>query len=142
MTRRQLGVLLGAVGLALLVAVGLGLTHRGAAAPPAGARPPAVAGTGTPRSGLATVAVAALPAQARDTLALIDRGGPFPYKQDNTVFSNIERVLPARPPGYYREYTVPTPGSADRGTRRLVVGTGGDVFYTDDHYATFRQVLR
>ena len=141
MTRRQLGVVLGAVGLALLVAVGLGLAHRGAAVvPPAGAA--AVAGTGTPRSNLSTMSVTALPVQARDTLALIDRGGPFPYKQDNTIFSNTERVLPLRPPGYYREYTVPTPGSPDRGTRRLVVGTGGDVFYTDDHYATFRQVLR
>jgi len=141
MTRRQLGVLLGAVALALLVAAGLGLAHRGpTAVGPTG--PTAVAGTGTPRSGLSTVSVAALPVQARDTLALIDRGGPFPYKQDNTVFSNAERILPDRPPGYYREYTVPTPGSPDRGTRRLVVGTGGDVFYTDDHYATFRQVLR
>jgi ribonuclease T1 len=140
MTRRQLGVLLGAVALTLLVAVGLGLAHRGAAVSPTGDA--TVTGTATPRSGLPTVAVAALPVQARDTLAVIDRGGPFPYKQDNTVFSNTERILPARPPGYYREYTVPTPGSPDRGTRRLVVGTGGDVFYTGDHYATFRQVLR
>jgi ribonuclease T1 len=96
----------------------------------------------TPRSDLPTIAVANLPAQARATLALIDRGGPFPYDKDGTVFSNLERVLPARPAGYYREYTVVTPGSDDRGTRRLVVGSGGDIYYTDDHYASFRQVLR
>jgi ribonuclease T1 len=96
----------------------------------------------TPRSDLPTIAVASLPAQARATLALIDRGGPFPYDKDGTVFSNLERLLPARPAGYYREYTVVTPGSDDRGTRRLVVGSGGDVYYTDDHYASFRQVLR
>jgi ribonuclease T1 len=138
-TRRQLGVLFGAVALALLVAVGLGLAHRGPSGPLAA---PASAGTGTPRSGLGTVEVAALPVQAKDTLALIDRGGPYPYRQDNTVFSNTERILPARPAGYYREYTVPTPGSPDRGARRLIVGTDGDVYYTADHYATFRQVLR
>jgi len=108
-----------------------------------GDNPAAVASTAqTPRSGLPTVAVAELPAQARDTLALADRGGPFPYRQDGTVFGNLERLLPARERGYYREYTVPTPGSSDRGARRLVVGAGGDVYYTADHYRSFRQVLR
>jgi ribonuclease T1 len=96
----------------------------------------------TPRSDLPGVAVADLPPQARDALAVIDRGGPYPYSQDNTVFSNVERLLPARRTGYYREYTVLTPGSATRGTRRLVVGADGDIFYTDDHYQSFRQVLR
>jgi ribonuclease T1 len=101
---------------------------------------PAVAGT--PRSGLPTVAVGDLPEAARDTLGLIDRGGPYPYRQDGTVFANLEGRLPAQPAGYYREYTVPTPGSANRGTRRLVVGAGGDVYYTADHYESFRQVVR
>jgi len=93
-------------------------------------------------SGLPTITVAALPPQARQTLALIDQGGPFPYSRDGIVFSNNERLLPPQARGYYREYTVPTPGSRDRGARRLVVGSGGDVYYTDDHYASFREVLR
>jgi ribonuclease T1 len=100
------------------------------------------ASASTPVSGLPTVALAALPAQGRETLALIDKGGPFPYDRDGITFSNAERLLPQQPRGYYREYTVPTPGSRDRGARRLVVGTAGDIYYTDDHYASFRQVLR
>jgi ribonuclease T1 len=97
---------------------------------------------GTPRSSLAGVAVAELPAEGRATLALIDRGGPFPYAQDGSVFGNLEGHLPRRARGYYREYTVPTPGERDRGARRLIAGRNGDLYYTDDHYASFRQVLR
>jgi len=102
----------------------------------------APAASATPSSGLPTVPVAQLPPEARTMLALIDKGGPYRYAQDGTVFSNNERLLPARPNGYYHEYTVVTPGSPDRGTRRLVVGRDGDVYYTSDHYASFRQVLR
>jgi ribonuclease T1 len=105
----------------------------------AGAAP---GGTATPISGLPTVTVAQLPSQARDTLVLIDKGGPYPYSRDGIVFANAERVLPQRPRGYYHEFTVETPGSRDRGARRLVVGDGGDTYYTDDHYASFRQVIR
>jgi len=97
---------------------------------------------GTPRSALAGVAVADLPEPARATLDLIDAGGPFPYPQDGSIFGNREGRLPERPRGYYREYTVPTPGEPDRGARRLVVGQDGDIYYTDDHYRSFRQVLR
>jgi ribonuclease T1 len=96
----------------------------------------------TPRSGLATVPVAALPPQAVAMLALIDRGGPFRYAQDGSTFSNLEGHLPGRPRGYYREYTVTTPGASDRGARRLIVGRDGDVYYTSDHYESFRQVIR
>jgi ribonuclease T1 len=103
---------------------------------------PAVATDGTPVSGLPTVRLADLPPQAQQTLALIDRGGPFPYRQDGTVFNNAEHRLPARPTGYYHEYTVTTPGSPDRGARRLILGQRGDLYYTADHYATFYQVLR
>ena len=82
------------------------------------------------------------PPEAYEVLALIARGGPFPYRQDGGVFQNRERRLPARPRGYYREYTVPTPGSPDRGPRRIV--TGGDPpieqFYTGDHYRSFRPI--
>ncbi len=81
-----------------------------------------------------------LPQEARDTLTLIRQGGPFPYKRDGVVFGNRERRLPSRPNGYYREYTVPTPGVRDRGARRIVTGTEGEYYYTDDHYNTFRRI--
>lgn len=81
-----------------------------------------------------------LPAEARRTIALIQRGGPYPHRQDGAVFNNREQRLPDRPRGYYREYTVGTPGAGNRGARRIVTGgtppTGW--FYTDDHYETFR----
>ena len=81
-----------------------------------------------------------LPAEARDTVALIKRGGPYPYRQDGSVFQNRERHLPDMPRGFYREYTVDTPGSGDRGARRII--TGGQPpstwYYTDDHYDSFR----
>lgn len=94
------------------------------------------------------VAAAALPPEARQTLALIKRGGPFPYRKDGTAFMNRERRLPAKPRGYYTEYTVRTPRSDDRGARRIVAGRGttgdpatsGEYYYTDDHYRTFRRI--
>ncbi|MFJ3205311.1 ribonuclease domain-containing protein [Streptomyces sp. NPDC086989] len=92
--------------------------------------------------GMATVRADALPAQARDVLALIDRGGPYAYRQDGTVFGNFEKVLPQQKRGYYHEFTVKTPGERDRGARRIVTGEGGEFFYTDDHYETFKAVLR
>jgi ribonuclease T1 len=82
-----------------------------------------------------------LPPQARQTLALIAHGGPFPYRQDGQVFQNRERRLPRHPSGYYHEYTVETPGSDDRGARRIITGAAGEIFYTADHYASFVQVL-
>ncbi|MFF4348513.1 ribonuclease domain-containing protein [Streptomyces sp. NPDC001530] len=89
-----------------------------------------------------TVAEDRLPAEARETLALIDQGGPFPYAKDGAVFGNFERQLPRQPRGYYHEYTVRTPGERDRGARRIVAGQGGEIYYTDDHYNSFRAVLR
>ncbi|MEV7076135.1 ribonuclease domain-containing protein [Streptomyces sp. NPDC091972] len=91
---------------------------------------------------MATVQEARLPAEARQTLELIDRGGPFPYPKDGAVFGNFEGLLPAHRRGYYHEYTVPTPGSRDRGARRIVTGRDGEIYYTDDHYDSFRAVLR
>jgi ribonuclease T1 len=92
-----------------------------------------------------TVQVADLPKEARDTLKLIASGGPFPYpKNDGVVFGNNEGNLPKQGSGYYHEYTVVTPGSKDRGARRII--TGGDkskpsvYYYTDDHYASFRKI--
>ncbi|MEV1024604.1 ribonuclease domain-containing protein [Streptomyces sp. NPDC050264] len=97
---------------------------------------------GCSSSGRATVREDRLPAEARHTLELIDRGGPFPYEKDGSVFGNFERELPQQRRGYYREYTVPTPGERDRGARRLVTGSGGETYYTDDHYESFEEVLR
>ncbi|MFF8728679.1 ribonuclease domain-containing protein [Streptomyces sp. NPDC015171] len=93
-------------------------------------------------AGMATVRASRLPAEARGTLGLIDRGGPFPYSKDGAVFGNFEGHLPEHRRGYYHEYTVRTPGSADRGARRIVTGQGGEIYYTDDHYESFRAVLR
>jgi ribonuclease T1 len=93
-----------------------------------------------------TLTVAELPAQARETYRLIHEGGPFPYGKDGTVFGNRERLLPARQRGYYREYTVKTPGSRDRGARRIVCGgqqprIPDACYYTSDHYASFRAIV-
>jgi ribonuclease T1 len=92
-------------------------------------------------SGLPTIQYDKLPVQARDTIALIQSGGPFPYRQDGAVFQNRERLLPTRPNGYYHEYTVKTPGSPDRGARRIIAGGKGELYYTDDHYDSFKQVV-
>lgn len=92
-------------------------------------------------SGLKSVSRAELPAEADKTLELIKRGGPFLYRQDGQVFQNREGVLPAKQSGYYHEYTVVTPGSADRGARRIVTGANGEYYYTSDHYASFRIIL-
>ncbi len=89
-----------------------------------------------------TVSASALPVEARDVLALIDRGGPFPYDRDGIVFENRERLLPDEPIGYYHEYTVPTPGSSDRGARRIITGTAGELYWTDDHYRSFERIKR
>jgi len=119
--------------------------------PPAGASPAATA----PRPSFpaaapeAPVAAAAgesrypdfLPPEAHDVLRRIAQGGPFEYRQDGGIFQNRERRLPQRPRGYYREYTVETPGSRDRGARRIVTGgePPGEYWYTDDHYRSFRR---
>ena len=95
---------------------------------------------------LPTVALSTLPAEARQTKQLIHAGGPFPYAKDGTVFFNRERLLPARPRGHYREYTVRTPGARDRGARRIVCGGTPPTapqacYYTADHYASFARIV-
>jgi ribonuclease T1 len=99
-------------------------------------------GEGARGNGAAIQSISAqdLPAEARATLKLIKEGGPFPYPRDGITFGNRERRLPSQPHGYYREYTVKTPGKRDRGARRIVAGRDGEFYYTDDHYETFRQI--
>ena len=89
----------------------------------------------------AAIHVSELPVEARATLELIKAGGPFPYPQDGRVFSNREKLLPLKRRGYYREYTVRTPGLRDRGARRIVAGSSGEYYYTADHYRSFRRIL-
>ena len=86
------------------------------------------------------IAYAQLPAEAKATLALIRKGGPFPYAKDGAIFGNREKILPAQNRGYYREYTVKTPGERSRGARRIIWGKGGEFYYTDDHYNHFRRI--
>jgi ribonuclease T1 len=99
-------------------------------------------------SGLATIERNKLPEQAQEILKLIRAGGPFKHAQkDGSTFGNFEKRLPKQPRGYYKEYTVPTPGAKNRGARRIVCG--GDVqsaakstcYYTDDHYNSFKRIL-
>jgi ribonuclease T1 len=87
------------------------------------------------------VPLGALPPEARQTVALIRAGGPFAYARDGVAFGNREGQLPRRPRGYYREYTVRTPGARDRGARRIVAGRSGELYYTDDHYRTFLRII-
>ena len=85
-------------------------------------------------SGLPELKASELPAEARQTLALIARGGPYPYARDDVTFGNFERILPRKSSGYYKEYTVRTPGVSARGARRIVAGEAGEKYYTPDHY--------
>jgi guanyl-specific ribonuclease Sa len=101
---------------------------------------PADAST-TSAASISSCTLESLPSQATTTVQLIQAGGPFPYpKNDGVVFDNREGVLPAESSGYYHEYTVPTPGSPDRGARRIVTGSADQYYYTGDHYASFCQI--
>jgi ribonuclease T1 len=93
-------------------------------------------------SDLPTIAYDELPPEAHETIALIDQGGPFPFRQDGSTFQNRERLLPRHLEGYYREYTVITPRADNRGARRIVTGEEGEMYYTDDHYGSFREIIR
>lgn len=97
--------------------------------------------------GIRTVAIAELPVQGRNMINLIHQGGPFKYDRDGSVFGNREKILPAKNRGYYREYTVQTPGERSRGARRIVCGgfvptTPDACYYTDDHYASYRRIAQ
>lgn len=143
--RRRLWSLL---ATALVIAVAWWfLETSGAPSPSADPDPAPAADATSPEShdsdsGLAWVAQEDLPDEAHDTIALIEQGGPFPYRCcDDTTFRNDEGLLPDEPRGYYREYTVRTPGSPDRGARRIVVGDRDEFYWTDDHYESFARIV-
>ena len=157
-TRRKNNPLVWALA-ALAVFITALWQQRTAHEPPSGAvvkiTSPTTAGTSAPANAsnairpeastpVAANALSAIPtaerAQLEKTLALIARGGPFPYSKDGSLFSNREALLPAQPRGYYREYTVPTPGESTRGARRVVRGQSGETWYTRDHYKTFVRI--
>ena len=89
---------------------------------------------------ISVISVEKLPPEAKKTLDLIKKGGPFPYDRDGIVFRNREKILPIAPIGYYREYTVPTPGIRNRGARRIVTGQKREAYYTQDHYQSFYRI--
>lgn len=129
--RRTLSPLVALVVLVVLLAIGYGVN--------------ALRGHGTTThpqvsSSSPAVALSSLPPQAAQTVALIEKGGPFPYSQDGVVFDNNEHLLPSESRGFYHEYTVTTPGASDRATRRIVTGQDGSYYYTDDHYESFERV--
>src|SRR5262249_62384801 len=91
------------------------------------------------QNSIVTVQASDLPKEVRQTIALIKRGGPYPYKKDGSVFGNFERLLPPHERGYYKEFTARTPGSRDRGARRIIAGKAGEHYYTADHYNDVRR---
>ena len=101
---------------------------------------PAAAQRGLPAGPIGDVPLAELPAEARQAIALIHKGGPYPYARDGVIFSNREGRLPRQKRGYYHEYTVKSPGERTRGARRIVAGASGELFYSDDHYNHFRRI--
>jgi ribonuclease T1 len=137
-----LAVLLAVLGLAVLAACGgskaASTTSGGGGSTVSDAADLAPASATTD---LGTIAVDQLPPEGVDTLRLIASDGPFPFSKDGVTFQNREGILPQQKSGFYREYTVITPGSSDRGARRIIGGADGSRFYTDDHYSSFREVV-
>lgn len=95
-----------------------------------------------PESGLPWVLEEELSVEGQGTLALIDQGGPFPHDEDGSTFRNFEGLLPEKDGDYYREYTVLTPGSPDRGARRIIAGDDTEFYWTEDHYESFERIAR
>ena len=89
---------------------------------------------------MSQISIRALPIEAQQTLALIQKGGPFPFDRDGIVFGNRERLLPQKPYGYYHEYTVITPHATNRGARRIISGATNEYYYTADHYQSFQRI--
>lgn len=116
------------------------LALAAAAAPPLHAQKASPAPAYKPQAIIEVVALGELPREARATVALIRKGGPYPYARDGAIFGNREDILPRQKRGYYREYTVKTPGERTRGARRIVAGASGELYYTDNHYSSFRRI--
>ncbi|PYC68058.1 ribonuclease [Streptomyces tateyamensis] len=129
-----------AVAALLLCAVAAAAVYATARHKPAAGPGPGRAAAAAATAPSGRVCRSKLPSQAQDTITLIAKGGPYPYRTDGVVFENREGRLPKKANGYYHEYTVVTPGSGDRGTRRVVTGAPGEEFWTGDHYATFQQI--
>ena len=147
--RRVRWPLLALVALIVLLAIGYAVSavHHGSPRSPTSASTASHGGATSGRGGGPAstgsgveVPLSSLPPQASATVALILHDGPFPYRQDGVVFANAERHLPIEARGYYHEFTVPTPGSTDRGARRIITGLDGEFYYTADHYESFRRV--
>ncbi len=131
--------------LVVVFAAIVGWLWLGASKSDAPPRPAALTSAGQSvdaESGLHWIALADLPPQARHTLDLIRSRGPFPYRRDGAVFGNRERILPGERRDYYHEYTVTTPGVSNRGGRRIITGARGELYYTDDHYSSFRRISK
>jgi ribonuclease T1 len=138
-----LGTLLAVLVVAAALLWGGGGDDSGGRASETSTSGPSASSGRDPVSGLPWIAAGDLPDEARETLALIDAGGPYPYPgKDGSTFRNEEGLLPSESRGYYAEYTVPTPGSTDRGARRIITGDGGEYYWTADHYAHFERVRR
>ncbi|MBB5808293.1 guanyl-specific ribonuclease Sa [Saccharothrix ecbatanensis] len=136
--RRLSAALLGLIVLVAVAYFAKDLTDSSPAPPTSGSVSGAAADVPGADSGLPVKALSSLPAEAKSTWELIERDGPFPYpRNDGVTFQNREKILPAKARDYYREYTVPTPGSDDRGARRIVTGSSDEVYYTADHYESF-----
>ncbi|MCP2249024.1 ribonuclease domain-containing protein [Lentzea aerocolonigenes] len=126
------------VGLVALVVVGWFVKDNTSGPAPSSSQTSTSVAVPGASSGLDVQALSKLPAEAAKTWKLIEAKGPFPYpRNDGVTFENREKRLPQQKSGYYKEYTVPTPGSPDRGARRIVTGSEKEVFYTGDHYSTF-----
>ena len=147
--RRVRWPLLALVALIVLLVIGYAVSavHHGSprsstsASASYGSAPVSGHGAGPASTGSAAeTPLSSLPPQVSATVDLILQGGPFPYRQDGVVFANAERHLPIEARGYYHEFTVPTPGSPDRGARRVITGLDGEFYYTADHYESFRRV--
>lgn len=126
------------IGLAMVLAAAAGTWLVQARAPQALTAPAPIA---------TQIPMADLPRQGQQVMEQIRQGGPFRYEKDGTVFGNRERLLPRATRGYYREYTVPTPGLDHRGARRIVCGgekprNPDDCYYTEDHYSSFRRIVQ
>ncbi|WP_159704589.1 ribonuclease domain-containing protein [Arthrobacter sp. 18067] len=133
------GLVIAVVVLVVAMVGGSGLTAQ-TTTPEPGSATSAASAVANP-STLPTINASQLPKEARQTLALIAKGGPYPYDRDGVNFGNFEGLLPKKSGGFYKEYTVQTPGESDRGARRIIVGKDAAKYYTADHYESFKFIV-